>query len=122
MQHAYVLINAGIYFYIGSLGLFDPARMADIVGLTIAKPLGSADIRATYGSAQLVTALLMVFIMYGMKDRSKAMLFISLIYAGFGSGRLIGCIANGGFDSMSAIFFAIEVAMVVSGLGLYVFA
>lgn len=108
----WVIAHAILYIGISFLSVIKPNLVAETVGLSITRAGGIAEIKACYGGLMFVIGAIMLYLMY--KDRiSESLMFILIIYLGFGTGRLIGIIGSRAFDSTTLTYFTFESLSVI---------
>ncbi len=108
----WIILHAVLYIGIGLLGLIKPNLVAETVGFAITRPGGIAEIKACYGGLMFVIGAIMLYLMFENR-LSDSLLFILVIYLGFGTGRLFGIIGDRAFDSTTLTYFAFESLSVI---------
>lgn len=115
----WIIINFVFYFGLGMLTIVNPGYIAEAVHFQLLTPGAIAEFKAMYGGLQIALAMIM-FLLYKNENIQFALGFLTLIYLGFGCGRLIGIITNRAFDKTTLIYFSIEVSSILISSYLYV--
>ncbi len=97
--------------------ILKPDYVANAVGYALTRPGAYAELKACYGGLMIALGLIMIYLM--RENRSTALIFIALIYVGFGSGRLIGILFNNAHDKTTLTYFTIEIASILISYLLY---
>ena len=94
----------------GSAGL-NPQRFARQLGLTIADPGGTNEIRAQYAGFFLAVAAVCLASLAGAVARSTALVVLAAVFGGLIAGRLVSLALNGGltgYGPMIRALYAID--------------
>ena len=113
----WILINFLLYVSIGFLTLFKPESVASTVGYILSAPVAYAELKACYGGLMIVIGVIMLYLL--KTDANNGLLFIAIIYLGFGTGRLFGILFNHAFDNTTLIYFTIEAFSTIFSYILY---
>lgn len=116
----WIIIHGVLYIGIGILSLIKPNLVAETVGFAITRPGALAEIKACYGGLMFVIGFIMLRLMYQNRI-SDSLLFILVIYLGFGTGRLIGIIGDRAFDSTTLTYFTFETLSLIFSYILFIY-
>ena len=107
-----VYFTSFLYFSLGVLFIVIPVSAAEGLGYHSLSPAGILEVRASYGGLWIS---LSIFIIYLMKRElvREALFFCLISFLGFGIGRLIGAILNGGFAGNHLMWFLFELVYCV---------
>ena len=104
-----ILLAALIFAGFGIWFLIRPGALAGI-GIEVTSPSARIDIRATYGGFELGVAAFLFWCAAREDWHRVGLIAAALIIAGFGVGRLVGILIEGGATAFMWFFLAIEVA------------
>lgn len=103
----WIFINVILYIGIGILALTMPQYVAHTIGYSLSTPGGIAELKACYGGLMIALAILMG-LMLSKQMIADCLVFMTIIYSGFGLGRIIGIIGNQAYDRTTLIYVAFE--------------
>ncbi len=113
----WLILNSILYIGIGLLTFLNPQKVAATVGYILSTAGAYAELKACYGGLMISIGVIILYLL--TKDRPMALLFTIIIYAGFGSGRLIGILVNKAYDSTTLTYIAFEVFATLFSIALY---
>ena len=104
-----VVIAALIFTGFGVWFLIKPAALAGI-GIELTGPSARTDIRATYGGFELGVAAFLFWCAFREDWHHVGLIAAMLFVGGFGLGRGVGILLEGGATGLMWFFLTIEVA------------
>jgi hypothetical protein len=110
-----IVIAALTFTGFGLWFLFKPEALAGI-GIEVTSPSARTDIRATYGGFEMGVAAFLFWCALREDWQHMGLIAATLIVAGFGVGRAIGILIEGGATTFMWSLLAIEVAYTACGL------
>ena len=115
----YGLLAGALVFAIVGLGfLVIPVRWGALVEILLPTPMARTDFRATYGGFNLGVAVFLAICASREDWIRPGLAALGITIAGYGSGRLIGIIAEGTASPMMIAFAVLE--WTVAGATLFV--
>jgi hypothetical protein len=113
----WIVLNSLLYIGIGILTFIKPQTVADTVGYVLSRPGAFAELKACYGGLMIVIGSLMLYLM--RTDSAKGLLFLTVIYLGFGLGRFVGILTNQAYDHTTLIYISFETFATIFSYVLY---
>ncbi|WP_237058132.1 DUF4345 family protein [Microbulbifer sediminum] len=114
-----MILNALVYAIIGVMAFANPGGFAKTIDFALLAPSAMPEFLATFGGLMLMIAAATVLALVLRRHRATAFLLLTMAYAGFGGGRLVGMLAHSGFDWRNGVFLATEVLLVLWGTACY---
>jgi hypothetical protein len=112
-----VLTIAGIlWIAFGAAGLLAPAAVVGGVGIDLGSGDALADVRATYGGAQIGIGLFFLYCSRAGARVGPGLIALALIAAGFGLARSAGIVLDGARGGLTFFALATEITAVVLAL------
>ncbi len=113
----WLIFNALLYIGIGFLSFIQPEKVAATVGFVLSRPGAYAELKACYGGLMIALGLIMLYFM--LKNKQLGLLFMAVIYFGFGFGRLLGIIFNQAYDQTTLTYITFEACATILSAILY---
>jgi hypothetical protein len=114
----WIFINIIFYIGVGVFTLFKPEALAASLSLQFSSPAGLAELKSSYGGLMIILSVSM-WILYAKQPLYYPLGFITLLYIGFGLGRLVGILGNQVFDKTTLTYSAIEIVCFAISVLLY---
>lgn len=117
ITNIWLFFNSVLYIGIGCLTFIKPEKVAATVGYVLSTAGAYAELKACYGGLMIAIGLIILYL--ALKDSTLGLLFVAVIYLGFGTGRLIGILSNQAYDQTTLIYFGFEVFSTIFSYLLY---
>ncbi len=115
MTNLWLLANIIFNFSLGAYILFKPYGIASHLSYILPTPASIAEFKSAYGGLPIAIAGYITYL-FVSADKRSALIFITVVYCGYGLGRLVGILFNQAHDAISIMYSCIEVSSIVISL------
>lgn len=113
----FILFSASSLLMVSLMAITNPQSVMDLVQVQLPNTDAYSSIRGIYGGVGLVIITQLIYLL--VKDRKKALAFLSLFWGAYAASRLITIVAEGSLGAFGSQWLMIESVFCVLSVVLY---
>ncbi len=116
LAQLFLMLAALLFAGFGLASLFQPERIAGMVGIRASTTAGRSEIRAVYGGLELGLGAFLVYCALDAQRLELGLLLVVLTYGAAAVGRMIGIALDRPVEGVTRRILVAEVAFAIVGL------
>ncbi len=116
LAQLFLMLAALLFAGFGLASLFQPERIAGMVGIQPSTTAGRSEIRAVYGGLELGLGAFLVYCALDAQRLELGLLLVVLTYGAAAVGRMIGIALDRPVEAVTRRILVAEVAFAIVGL------
>ncbi len=115
LAQLFLMLAALLFAGFGLASLFQPERIAGMVGIRPSTTAGRSEIRAVYGGLELGLGAFLVYCALDAQRLELGLLLVVLTYGAAAAGRMIGIALDRPVETVTRRILVAEVAFAIVG-------
>ncbi len=115
LAQLFLMLAALLFAGFGLASLFQPERIAGMVGIRPSTTAGRSEIRAVYGGLELGLGAFLVYCALDAQRLELGLLLVVLTYGAAAAGRMIGIALDRPVEAVTRRILVAEVAFAIVG-------